>query len=322
MSIRTQSLLLVLLILISLALTRVEVNTSKTLGVPAPENSSVAAVSADVSIAANLSYEKGDEAKNMPTKEKNRPVRKWDVLDPSIRAQSVLIQSLGSNFPFLHYNTHRSWPIASLTKLFTAVVVLDDIGENKKIPISEEAVSMEGTAGLLRSGEVYSARDLLKIMLLASSNDAAAAFEEYAGGRSEFVRLLNKKVRDLGLRETVLHDASGLSDLNTSTASDLLILAEYIAENRPEIFNWTRLTQFLVQPINDPTTKILYNINPFIENKNFLGGKTGTLEEAKENLFALFSMGEYRLMVVLLGSPDRISELPVLLKWVEGAYEF
>lgn len=321
MNIRAQSMFLVIIVLISLILTKVEVGAPEA-SYAITKNSLNTEVISSVSPAANLSYERNYGVSPPKVDGKSNPMRKWDVLDPMISAESVLIQSLGEHFPFLHYNSRNQWSIASITKLFTAVVVLDEIGENKKIPVSNSAVATEGTAGLLKSGEVYSARDLLKIMLLTSSNDAATAFEEYVGGRNEFVRLLNKKILELGLKDTILYDASGLSDLNVSTASDLLVLAEYIAESKPEIFNWTRLAQFLVQPINNPTTKTLYNINPFIEGKNFLGGKTGTLESARENLVAVFSMGEYRLVVVLLGSPNRVNEVPVFLKWVGEAYEF
>src|SRR3989344_4539709 len=145
------------------------------------------------------------------------PMRIWDVLDPSVSAEAVLIQSLDDGFPFLSHNTYKSWPIASLTKILAAVVVLENFQINERIPISEVAVSTEGEAGSLRSGEAYSVRDLAQIMLLTSSNDAAAAFEEYAGGKEQFAELLNAKAVAIGMASTVVYDGSGLSDGNVSS---------------------------------------------------------------------------------------------------------
>lgn len=253
---------------------------------------------------------------------KKGPVRNWNVLDPKISAEAVMIQSLDENFPFLNYNTYKIWPIASLTKLLTAVLVIEEIGLDKKIMISERAVLSEGEAGNLKSGEIYTSQDLLKIMLLSSSNDAATAFEDYFGGNEAFLKLINQKAAKLGMMQTIFFDGSGLSDLNQSTASDLLRLTKYTLEHEPQIFNWTRLERFLVQPINESNTETIHNINPFVSNSAFLGGKTGTSEEARENLLAIFSLGNYRMAMVILGSPNRIKETEILLEWAKEAYEF
>jgi len=246
--------------------------------------------------------------------------RDWTVLDPTVGAEAVLIQSLESSFPFFNFHTYATWPMASLTKLITALVVLEDVGENAKVAISESAVATEGEAGGLTSGEVYTARDLVKIMLLTSSNDAATAFEEQGGGRETFVRSMTKKIESLGLAQTIVHDASGLSGLNVSSASDLLKLTKYIAEHEPTIFEWTRLQTFIAQPLNVPESRTLTNINPFVADRDFLGGKTGTSGDANQNLLALFSFHDSRIVAIVLGSTDRVNEVRSLLSWVEKAY--
>ncbi len=197
----------------------------------------------------------------------------------------------------------------------------ENIGENKKIVIDENAVATEGEAGGLRSGEVFSARDLLKIMLLTSSNDAAAAFENYVG-KDEFTRLVNQKARELGMTQTVIFDGSGLTDENTTSASDMLRLGKYIIENQPEIFNWTRVKSQLVQPLNDMTSRTIFNINSLVDKSYFLGGKTGTSEKARQNLLAVISFRDMRLVTVILGSYDREKDLDMLLQWIDEAYMF
>lgn len=323
MSIKWQAAIFIALILASLALTRIE--TSSFLSFFSTSSGASETVSTDLSEASSSPFFETDSvavSRAISQTGKTLPKRKWDVLDPGIDAEGVLIQSLDEDFPFLRFRTHKTWPIASVTKLLTAVVVLEEGGEKKRVTISQNAVDTPGVAGNLVSGEVYSTEDLVKIMLLTSSNDAALAFEENAGGRETFTTLLNKKAGEIGMSDTVLHEPSGLSDLNISTANDLLKLVKYIIEKHPDILSWTRLPSILVQPINSQTSKTLYNINPFVNETEFLGGKTGTLPEARQNLVSIFSFNEYRIAIILLGSGDRIQEVPELLEWVDSAYEF
>jgi D-alanyl-D-alanine carboxypeptidase (penicillin-binding protein 5/6) len=213
------------------------------------------------------------------------------------------------------------WPLASLTKLISSVVVFENIGINKKIPIDQNAIDTEGEAGDMRTGEIYTARDLLKIMLLRSSNDAAVAFEEYLG-KSEFIRLMNEKANGVGMKLSKFYDSSGLDDNNTGTASDMLLLSKYILEKYPEIFNMTRISRVLVQPINDITTHEVINIDPLVSEDGFLGGKTGTSDKARQNLVAVLSMNGKKIILILLGSTDRLTEARSLMNWIRTAYQF
>jgi D-alanyl-D-alanine carboxypeptidase len=266
----------------------------------------------------------GSDSLTQNTRPSNKrlPVRKWDVLDPSVEAQGILIQSLDENFPFLRYHVRDPWPAASLTKLMTAVVVLENYGDKKKVLITNKAMEAEGVAGGVQTGEEYLSGDLIKVMLLASSNRAAAAFEEFAGGKAEFNRLLNKKAGELGMTDTIFNDGSGLSDLNLTTAEDMLKLLKYIYTNHPEILNWTRLEGYLVQPTNTTESRTVQNIDPFVGDKNFLGGKTGTSPSANQNFAGIFSFKDFRVAVIILGSPDRVKEIKSYFSWIEGAYNF
>lgn len=316
MNIKWQSLILVFLILVSLTVTRIGDRGAERV------SGKSEGVSAAPSYETNLLYERTPETAVSDTISplaNKAPERNWSVLDPQIDAQAVLIQSLDDGYPFLHYRTYQTWATASLSKLMTAVVVLEHIGENKKIPISQTAVMTEGAAGGLKSGEVYTARDLMKIMLVASSNDAAAAFEEYGGGE-KFVRLMNNKAQELGMKDTIFYDSSGLSSMNTSTANDLLLLAKYIVKEHPEIFSWTRLQTILVQPLNSDISRTLINIDSFSLDPGFLGGKTGTSDVAMQNLLEIVSIGNYRVVLIALGMENRAKEIPRLIDWVRRAY--
>ncbi|MEK7465305.1 MAG: serine hydrolase [Patescibacteria group bacterium] len=318
MTTRIQALLLVLIILISVAITRTQISAP---AFSAADNVSVSD-SGQPRTVQNTTFDLRASVGASVAADPQFPRRKWDVLDPRVDAEALLVQSLDTDFPFFRLNTYTEWPMASLTKLLTAVTVLEDMGSNKKIPISETAVETEGFSGELKSGEVYSAEDLLKILLMVSSNDAAVAFEEYGGGKEKFVSQLAEKAKAIAMNRVVLKDASGLSDTNVGTANDLLKLVRYIVERHPDIFSWTRLPVVVVQPLNSTTIKTIENIDPLVTEKNFLGGKTGTSPAARENLVALFSFHNQRIAMIILGSRDRMRTAREILKWVEEAYQW
>jgi D-alanyl-D-alanine endopeptidase (penicillin-binding protein 7) len=253
--------------------------------------------------------------------EERLPRRRWNVLDPVLAARAASIQLVEPNFSLLNFRTQEQWPMASLTKLVTAMVVLDTIGENAKVSVSASAVATEGLVGGLASGEVYRARDLLKIMLMTSSNDAAATFEEQGGGKDSFVEAMRGKLRDLGMEATEVYDASGLDDRNRTTVNDIAKLMRAALAKYPEILVWSRMQQALVQPLNDTTTRAVQNINPYTASTRFLGGKTGTSAVAKENFTGFFSWADQRVLVVLLGAENRVVTTDQLLSWVEEAYD-
>ncbi len=249
------------------------------------------------------------------------PVRDWSVLDPTITSAAVIVQGLDDNFPYLRVNTERVWPLASLTKLLTAVVVVENVGTDKNIPISSSTATDEGTAGNLLGGEVYNSGDLLKIMLLASSNGAAEAFSHFVGD-TKFVGMLMAKAQAIGMKNTVVYDASGWNDGNATTASDVLALLKYILANHPEILSWTRLTSFMAQPVNSNRINIVTNIDQLSGRPDFLGGKTGTSPKAGENLATILSFRNEHLAAVILGSDARYNELDNILAWIQKAYTF
>jgi D-alanyl-D-alanine carboxypeptidase len=309
MSLKWQALILIGIILVSLTVTRLySIGISNNYEL---ENSSSTE---------DLYNEKSSPDEVKPVKK--MPIRKWDVLDPSITAKSAIVHSLDDNLPFFYKNSREPRILASLTKLFTSIIVLEDIGLDKKIPITEKIISTQGLAGNLKSGESYSARDLLKIMLLTSSNDAAAAFEEFVGGKEIMAQKINSKAIELGLDSISVEDASGLCDYNMGKPIDFLELSKYILKNNPEIFIWTQSHDIWVQPWNGSEERKVYNINAIANRKDFLGGKTGTSEIAGENLVALFNIKDKRVIIILMNSENREKDVETLINWVKKAYDF
>lgn len=250
------------------------------------------------------------------------PSRDWNVLDPNVDAAAALMYSLDDDTVLLGVRTYAFWPMASLTKLLTAIVAAEDIGYHKRITITPTATAAEGNAPLFHPNEEFTARDLARIMVMTSSNAAATAFEEHVGGRDEMLKLLRAAAARVGMSQTALVDASGLGSANETSASDMVKLLKYLAVARPEILEWTRRPSFLFQPMNDPASRTATNIVPFVGDPRFLGGKTGTLPAARENFAGIFSLEGRRVAIVVLGSNNRVREVNELLAWAARAYDF
>lgn len=127
---------------------------------------------------------------------------------------------------------------ASTVKLLTAVLVVDNLDLNKRIPVSRKAASVGGNVAGLRAGEKYSVIDLLHLMLMNSGNDAAIALAEgTAGSVGKFVVLMNERARRMGLTESIFTDPAGLDSRQRTKARDLAALMRQITEEYPVISN-------------------------------------------------------------------------------------
>ena len=238
---------------------------------------------------------------------------------------------------FFQKNLNLRRPIASISKLMTALLVKKQLSADTPILVSEKAISIDGAkSNSLQAGEIFKADDLMKIMLLISSNKAAEAFAESLDSQN-FVELMNAEAKKLNMTRTSFADSSGLNMANQSTAEDLKRLAQYILQNYPEIIVLTQTDQTTVISQNLKIKHELNNINlmaqapPILKDLNmkYLGGKTGFTDEAKETYLGLFIAPssrfpgqERRLLIVVLNSGSRYNDVETLLRWVKNAYVF
>jgi len=317
---RWQTIILVFVVLVAAGFTR-RVSETEVPAAPLGNMTPDAAGTSKSAPAGNVSFQRASVVESAIGSSRRAPVRLWTVLDPALSAHEGLLYSLDDETALWSKNATGEWPIASVVKLLTAVTVMENMGGNKKVAVSEAALTDGGDAGGLKSGEVYATQDLLKVMLLSSSNDAAAVFAEAGGGGArEFVREMQEKAVKMGMAQTHIDDPAGLSALTVSSPSDLLRLIRYILGNHPQIFTWSRTPQFLVQPLNDPVSHTVQNINPLVADARFLGGKTGTLQSAGENFVGVLSFHDRRIAVILLGSMDRVHDVNLILDWAGRAY--
>jgi len=217
--------------------------------------------------------------------------------------------------------------IASLTKLMTAVIVLDNYNLDDLISISDSAINTYGTAGELQKGEIVSVEDLLFITLIESSNDGAEAFAEKMG-RSTFIYKMNEKARGLNMKSTRFINPTGLDEenlTNVSTANDLEKLVVLILKDYPLISEILSLSSKEITSYSGVYRK-LTNTNILLsESSVYLWGKTGYTLKANGCLILIlnnFSLNsdEGYVINIIAGADDRFNEARKLENWLEKSF--
>lgn len=262
------------------------------------------------------------------------PWRDWNVEEPKIEAKAAILMevkkkpnNLTEEKILFQENIYKPLPIASLTKIMTAIVVMENLDLSKNVKISKEAVSQEGEAGSLVVGEELPVKTLLYAMLMESSNDAAFVLASEVG-IDNFVELMNRKAKSIQLENTSFANPIGLDDpKNFSTAHDFAKLLEYSFDNqllweilKTQSFETTDILGKF--PHNWKNTNKLLDVLP-----NIAGGKTG-LTQAAGGCVALVvnnPENESKIISVMLGAPDenkRFEETKKILDWVFKAYKW
>ncbi len=245
----------------------------------------------------------------------------YDRKAPSLSAASYLVADLQSNFVFLEKEKNAALPIASITKLITALVAGDHMNMDDYVFTVPKQSIVSTTFPRLRAGEEYSGFNLLYPMLVESSNEAAFTIADNFG-RARFVDLMNEKAKALGMRATQFEDPAGMKPGNISTVEDIFTLAKNIYFNRSFILRMT--AEKYETGFRRPVFLGLRSVNGFSGNPEFVGGKMGKSDAAKETIISLFSIdfeGQKRIIaVIVLGSNDAIADATALLQYVKSGY--
>ena len=246
--------------------------------------------------------------------------------DPAVRSSAVLVIDQSEGRTIFGKNTSAVQPIASITKLMTAMVVLDaKVDLHDAVMIDENDVdNLKHTRSRLGFGTVLTRDDLLRLALMASENRAASALGRtaYPGGLPAFVNAMNQKAVELGMHNTRFVDSTGLSSENVSTAEDLakMVTAAY---NYPLIKQYTTLTEHAVR---SPHGRLLRygNSNGLIKSDQWhiSVSKTGYISEAGRCLVMLAEIAAKPMVIVLLdswGKQTRIGDANRIKKWIESS---
>ncbi|WP_302926388.1 D-alanyl-D-alanine carboxypeptidase family protein [Holdemania filiformis] len=202
-------------------------------------------------------------------------------------------------------NEHEVRSIASISKIMTAVVALENGDYIDQWIIGDEVTNVTGSMIWIQKGQQVSMRSLLYGMMLKSGNDAAVAIAHRVGGGSveKFIQMMNEKAAALGMKDTEFHNPNGMDveeEGNYSTAYDMALLMQY-AMTLPQ-FREIVATQYYTSEWG-PSWK---NSNKLLSNFEFCtGGKTGFTNKAGETLVTAAQNGELEYIVVTLAVPDR-----------------
>ena len=270
----------------------------------------------------SVAPKKSDSAK------KRASVRSAEVVHdgrpPSLQSASALVFDQKAGDALFQKNANTVSPIASITKLMTAMVVLDSVPNlDASIAISEEDVdTLRGSRSRLHVGAVLSRETALLLALMSSENRAAHALaRHYPGGLNAFVTAMNHKAQSLGMGHTRFDDPTGLSSNNVSTAHDLarMVAAAY---RYPLIREWSTTSDATVEVSGRPLA--FHNTNPLVKNRSWDVGlsKTGYIHEAGKCLVMQARVAEKPVVIVLLdsaGKLTRVGDANRIKRWMESA---
>ena len=267
------------------------------------------------------------------------PQRTKDYYDTRVFAGSSVVIDVDSG-TILHYDKGRAQvPIASLTKIMTAVLVMENVQNlDDIVTIDNEALSAPGTkvgcpssvlcsSETLHNGEKITVGDLLKAMLLSSANDAAVALSKHvAGSQSAFAQMMNAKAKELNLSDSNFCNPSGLDEDGCySSAYDLARIAAY-SMKYDRIWNIMEIQETSIRSCDGKYEHFLKNTDILLgQVPNCLGGKTGFTYNAGKSLMLAAAdpaNGKHKIIAVILNDNNRWEDMANLIEWTFANYEW
>ncbi len=233
------------------------------------------------------------------------PAQAQALPDPFPKAAAAYLVIVDGVPLWAHAADARRSP-ASLAKLMSALVVLDEGRLDDAVPVSPGAAGERGARLGLRAGERWPAHALLAAMLVGSANDACRALAERDGDMRDFVARMNRRAAELGLRATRFGDPCGFdAGGQYSTARDLARLAQSVME-RPQLAALVGRRAVEVASAGRERVVTVKNTNVLLEYfPGVVGVKTGQTRRAGHNLIAFSERGGRRVLLVMLGARDR-----------------
>lgn len=282
---------------------------------------------ADVAPAEAASTKKtAAKRKAKPVKKVERRVELQDSDNLLLQSSAVVVQDQSSGEVLFEKNSDAVLPIASITKLMTAMVVLDaQLPLTETLSIGQEDVdTLKGTRSRLKVGTHLSREDMLLLALMASENRAASALSRhYPGGAEAFIAAMNNKAAAIGLKDTHFADPTGLTAANVSSARDLTKMVA-AASHYPLIRELSTTSERTVWAGGRPIS--FHNTNTLVRSPasgwEIAVSKTGYIREAGKCLVMQAWLSNRPVVIVLLdswGRLTRIGDANRIKRWIENA---
>ncbi|MBE3568636.1 MAG: D-alanyl-D-alanine carboxypeptidase [Bacillales bacterium] len=259
--------------------------------------------------------------------EKQKDGTKSELAD---EAKSAVLIERDTGAVLYDKNSHERLPPASMTKIMTMILIMEAIQEgrlhwNDQVRTSEKAASMGGSQVFLEPGEEMTVKEMLKAIAVGSANDASIALAEHiAGSEEEFVKMMNKKAKELGLKDTNFQNPTGLpAQGHYSSAYDMALMAKELLKY-PQITKYTGLYESYLRENTDKKFWLV-NTNKLVKHYPGVDGlKTGFTNDAKYCLTATAKKNNMRVIAVVFGAPtpkSRNTQISKMLDYAFARYE-
>lgn len=257
--------------------------------------------------------------------EPTAPSYRHHEASPDLKSSSFLVVDQTTGEVLLEKNAGQVVPIASITKLMTAMVVLDaQLGLHERMTIDQEDVdTLRGSRSRLPVGTELSREEMMRLALMSSENRAASSLSRhYPGGKEAFVAAMNRKAASLGLRDTRFYDSTGLNAGNVSSARDLSKMVA-AAARYPNIREYSTSSSYDVL-IRGKSVHFA-NTNGLVKTPgwNIQVSKTGYINESGKCLVMQASLNNRPTTIVLLdswGKFTRVADAQRVKHWVESEH--
>jgi D-alanyl-D-alanine carboxypeptidase (penicillin-binding protein 5/6) len=239
----------------------------------------------------------------------------FQKIAPSLSASGIMVMDLQSGQTLYERNSTVSRPMASLTKLMTALIIVEHHKMNELVTVPSDILNVEGNDNEhLPPNDTFTVGDLLSAMLIISSNDSAVTLARYHSGTvANFAKEMNERAKKLGLTHTSYDNPIGFDGpQQESTPQELAWLAMYVLRY-PEIAQRMSTADTQIQSVNG-RIMILKHTNELLHEDSFVtAGKTGTTDAAGQCLLSIVQENGHRYVVVLLHSRDRYADMKRIL---------
>lgn len=237
---------------------------------------------------------------------------------PRLAARSFIVADLDSDAVFAQESGTTIYPIASITKLLTALVAKEVFAATTSVSVTELDRRLTfGSPGSILRDETFALMDAFNPLLTESNNSVANALaREY--GTETFMDAMREKAASIGMTQTTLEDPSGISPQNAASALDIYLLTRHMYVHAPELLAMTRAKNTSVKAKSD-RSYTFSNFNVFVGRDTFLGGKTGYTDMARQTMTTVFTVPvgstTATVGIVVLGTDDRRRDTDALLTW-------
>lgn len=242
---------------------------------------------------------------------------------PTLTAERWIVHDARDDVVLASWNADERAPMASVTKVMTSIVVLENADLSEVVTIPSFVTGLRGSTAGLVPGEQWTVGDLMIAMMVRSGNDAAYTLGNHVGGGSTqaFVDLMNAKARELGMNDTRFANPAGLdAEDHYSTARDLLTLI-IASQDYPDIVRLGRITTVSMQPDPNGRERLFSNTNQLVGRyPGAIGLKTGDTPWADKVLLGVTERAGRTIYSVVMHSDDHFADTREIVEWAFGTY--